>query len=476
LLSGAHTERVYDAARRGLTDLIEETSTASQTDLRRLAEGLHPPRDALAALVVVNTLAFARTQTVEFDLPQSDGEPLVLTDGKRIFPYQLLDANVPHAHAAALVTLPPLAWQALWIVPRPTKQRPVVARARAWVDGISLHNGWLDVEFDPTFGSVRRIRDRARRHVYDFKNGVRLVGRSHPDDRADAASSLLGTRFTFVTDTHEVLEAGPLRAAVQFRGRLGKHPAAITYRLTQADKSLAVDVEVTADPALGAIELRVPLFLQTVKVVRDTPYGRQEVEAGEFPVLHFVDLVSKPCSLALLNDGIAGGRITPRNLYLSLARRLDQLHPLQPAEKIPLRGPQRFRLAFLPHAGDTATGRVHRSATAFATPLLVESAPADEFGGRRRAPKPQSLLTVSADAIEVGALYRDENAIVLRLVERTGQAVTATVRPKWRYRRVDLTDLLGRRVKRLRRCGFRTPRAITLTFRPFEIKTLRFSR
>jgi alpha-mannosidase len=89
-------------------------------------------------------------------------------------------------------------------------------------------------------------------------------------------------------------------------------------------------------------------------------------------------------------------------------------------------------------------------------------------------PAAWSFLRVDADNVVVEAVKKAEDTddIVVRLYEAAGAAVTARLQVGLPFRSASLVDLMEEHPKRLRRSG----QGIELSFRPFEIHTVRLER
>ncbi len=139
--------------------------------------------------------------------------------------------------------------------------------------------------------------------------------------------------------------------------------------------------------------------------------------------------------------------------------------PLWP-DSLADRGPNHFRFALYPHAGDWRQAGTERLAAEYNTPL-VATADTPHPGTLGRT---VSFASVEAPGVELSWVKRaeDANALVLRLVEWNGRPATATVtlRP---------TILTAHRSNFLEDPGAPLPataHTIRVALRPYEIATV----
>ncbi len=128
-----------------------------------------------------------------------------------------------------------------------------------------------------------------------------------------------------------------------------------------------------------------------------------------------------------------------------------------------------FTYALYPHAGDPVEGGVIREGYALNVPLRTTYLKAQ--GGE--APKTASLLQVDAPAVIVEAVKQAEDGddVIVRLYEATGAGVDAQVSFGMPVAAVAEADLMETPLQELDL----VEGGVSLSFGPFEIKTLRVS-
>jgi len=522
-LSGAHVAEVHDRLTVQLKTALELAATHGRALLGRLARMIPSPPGAWGVVVVANTLPFWRERTVELELTPPDGRPPTLTDGKRRYPLQILSADragnsLQRARGVLSLAVPPLGYRALWLMPPDRCPAPEVERGVVKVDRHFLQNAWLTVTISPQNAALGRIADRHRRRLYEMDD-VGLLAWRRPS----------GRRRFFRAERLDILENGPVRAALRYTGRLDGQAASVTYRLSQGSKIIEVLTTVTLRGRAGRLEVKTPRPVLSHRIVHETPYGLTVRGRGVFPALNFLDIGDDEGGLAVLNDGLAGHGVERKAVWLELAADLPVVHPVHHREGIIPRGGHAFRYAFFPHQLSAAGAHVYRRGLDFNAPYLVHQSPLpaaaarsplpsstgaepdalpdaglytppdelaaaaalfgqDELIDETELPAPahapadlsppraRSLLRLTPDNIEIGAiLQHPDGAVVIRLVERAGKDTLALLKPKWPAARLEITDLLGRAVAeipppaRRARDGF-----WEIPCRAFEIKTLRF--
>jgi alpha-mannosidase len=200
--------------------------------------------------------------------------------------------------------------------------------------------------------------------------------------------------------------------------------------------------------------------------------ARDEVAAHKW-----VDLSQRDYGVALLNDSKYGHKVKGHIIDINLIRSVrypgprrvnDQdVPPGQPHPGYTDQADHVFRYGLYPHPGDPVTSGLLQAGYEFNIPLRVyetEAHPGPE-------PACQSYLQVDCPAVIIEAVKKAEagEAWIVRLYEASGGAAHAQVHFSFPARRVDETDSLEEPVRQLDVNAGK----VELSFRPFEIKTLR---
>jgi alpha-mannosidase len=206
--------------------------------------------------------------------------------------------------------------------------------------------------------------------------------------------------------------------------------------------------------------------------------GWREPPSGCHPHLGFVDVCDGREGLALFNLGIPQYEVRDddaRTLVLTLMRCFAQKntvrraeYPDQPGSQC--LGPQEFRYALAPHAGDWDQAGLLAESEAFLLPLRVGQAGPNPKG---TAPRSLGFLSLSAPELQLAALKRAEDgkSLVVRLWNPTGRAIEAALRVQPAPRRARLLTLAEEPREALkRRRG-----AVVFTAGPKQIVTIGLS-
>lgn len=296
-----------------------------------------------------------------------------------------------------------------------------------------------------------------------------------------------------------LVEAGPLRAALQMRGVLRVPARLAPDRQHRSDRLVSlpigirvvlhaarprVDLEIAVDnraqdarfrvrfptclgspwvDAAGQFEVtRRPVGIDPAHV----PFGQEpgdEEPVSTFPHKGFVDVSDGEKGLAVLTRGLPeyDSRRTAEGVEVAitllrsvgwlsrpdLKTRRGNAGPQVPTPDAQCRGRHRFRYALFPHVGDWWEGRVHREAQDFMTAPSLGPLPLPEPGeqGMATLPPSASFLSVEPDHLVLSAFKRaeDGDAVVVRYYNATGEPTVARVRfgfPVGEVQRADLAE------------------------------------
>jgi alpha-mannosidase len=351
----------------------------------------------------------------------------------------------------------------------PAEPGPLAASAR------TLENELLRVRFAPD-GSIQSVFDKehGREALAEGQAANRLAVYEDPGDawdfpfgyeakppqhfrlasaRARVAGPRAILRQTYVYGRSKlvqeiILASGSRR--LDFVTRVDWHE---THRMLRTSFPVAVQAtEATCEIQFGS--LRRPAH-------RNTTWEQAKFEICAHK---WVDLSQRDYGVALLNDCKYGHKVLGNVIDLNLLR-----SPTTPDPKAD-QGRHQFTYALYPHAGDHVAGGVIRAGYELNVPLRALPVPPH----KGELPAAWSFLRVDADNVVVEAVKKAEDTddIVVRLYEAAGAAVTARLQVGLPFRSASLVDLMEEHPKRLRRSG----QGIELSFRPFEIHTVRLER
>jgi alpha-mannosidase len=260
---------------------------------------------------------------------------------------------------------------------------------------------------------------------------------------------------------------GPVREGIEVQFRVGNSD--IRQRIYLAANAKRLDfetgVEWREDHKLLRVSFSAEVLTDTASfdvqfgIVKRPTHRNTSWDLAKFEAVghRFADLSERGYGVALLNDGKYGYKVYGNEISLSLLR-----SPTMPDPRAD-RGSQSFIYSFLPHKGDLAESDVFREAAA------LNQKPARFEGYDGRAFAFPFALGSEEIVLETAKKAEREDALILRLYEPAGKAVETRLQVNRPDVRVFAADLVENTISRLRSKG----KAIVLSFRPFEIKTLK---
>lgn len=344
-------------------------------------------------------------------------------------------------------------------------------RAESPDAGVVLENEFLRVVIGPD-GTLHRVHDKEMdREVLDGR-GNQL--RAYVDKPAnwdawdvDEDYELEDGEISAIEKV-EVIEVGPLRAAVRVERRWRSSRITQTYRLLATSRRLDVVTAVEWHEREILLRALFPLNVRTTSATFETMYGAHERpthrntswDAARFEVSahRFCDLSEPGYGVALLNDGKYGHGALGNVLGISLLR--SPMYPDPSADE----GPHQFTYSLFPHPGDWTEAGVVEEAFALNSPLVAVpgSASAGEMG----------FVSVEGLKLALGSLKRAEDGrgVILRLYEPHGARGTSVLRFAWEVLDAERVNLLEESA------GGSVAiegGAVRLAVRPFEVVSLR---
>ena len=359
-----------------------------------------------------------------------------------------------------------------------------VSAASSSVSGTSgsgaftLRNQLLEVvvDADGLLSSVRDLGAGGREVLTPGSRGNLL--QLHPDhpNQWDAwdIDRHYRRRHTDLTaaDSVELIETGPLRAAVRVVRTFGSSRITQEIRLTADSRRLDVVNEIDWQESEKVLKAAFPLDVHAERSTAEIQFGHVHRathdntgwEAAQFEICaHRWLRVAEPgYGVAVLNDSTYGHDVTrlPHPEGLGTTVRLTLLRaPHSPDPETDL-GTHRFSYALLP--GGTVEEAV-REGLALNMPLRV--AP---------APEQLPLVTVDCPAVTVESVKLSDDRsgdVVVRLYESGGGRADATLRVGFPVTGAQVTDLLERPLHDAET----GEKGLRVRLRPFQILTLRLT-
>ena len=452
IIPGSSIARVYEEAEADHAQVLEKSGTLAAKAAKAL---LRRDRDAVT---VFNSLSWNREALVA--LPK--GFAGIATDAGETLPTQVVDGTT----WTRVPEIPSCGWRSF----RRCKSGRTATTLK--VSRTRLENEYLRVSVN-ALGELTSIYDKE--HQRELASGPcnRMMMFKDVPHNFDAWDIDVSYRECPVplpeTATVTVKAEGPLLAILQVERKL--HESVLKQEIRLAQGSRRIDFVTTIDwqERHKLLKVGFPVNVQASEALHEIQFGHLArpthasnlLDASRFEVCQqkWTALCENSHGVALLNDCKYGLDVTGNALNLTLLK-----SPLAPDMRADL-GVQQFTYAFYAWDGPFAGSEVIREAYALNVPVKVvpgRAADTSLFG----LDQPNIILE-TVKAAEDGS-----GDLVLRLYEAKNMHSRCILTTTLPVKRAQLTNMLEAAGTGLQcRDG-----KITLDFRPFEIKTLRFKK
>ena len=464
ILPGSSISEVYRDTHRELENAVAAAGELRDHALLRLAGDSPGPA---SSAIVANAALHPRPLTAV--LRGTGARAVVTPDGEPLPTQSIAEGLLVHAPGR---TVPALGWMSVELQDEPPAQGQATSSVHVeeWDDGRSIENEFLRVEIGAD-GSLRCVYDKeAEREVLQGR-GNRLFAYADKPPNWDAWDVEAGYEAEGVevpdAESVEVVERGPLRAAVRVERRFRGSRISQTYVLLAGSRRLDFETRVEWHERQVLLRALFPVSVRSHEATFETMYGvvkrpthrNTSWDEARFEVCahRFADLSEPGYGVALLNDGKYGHSARDNVLGISLLR--GPLYPDPLADE----GEHSFTYSLFPHPGDWTGAGVTGEALAINSPLVAS------LGGTE--PAEYGLLETEGLELALGSLKvaEDGRAMVLRLYEPHGARGECTLRFAHRTERVERTTLLEDPGEPLEV----REDAVRFAVRPFEVVTLR---
>jgi alpha-mannosidase len=287
----------------------------------------------------------------------------------------------------------------------------------------------------------------------------------------DIAPSYTKVEFDLGTPTIEVVEAGPVRAAIQITRHF--RASRMIQRVVLTRDARRVDFETWVDwhEQQKLLKVRFHTNVTTRTAAYDIPFGVIERSCYrnnsydearfEVPAHAWMDLSQPDRGLSLLNDCKYGHEAFGQMIALTLLRGPLNPDPTSDQEE------HWFTYSLYPHAGTWREAQTHRQALDLNDPVVVVRTGAHDGS----LPAVGSFLQLDGTPVTLEALKRaeDSEALIIRLVERHGASGPVTVTLPAPIVEATECNLLEREDEPVAHAG----QALSFTIDPFQIRTFK---
>jgi alpha-mannosidase len=467
ILPGSSISEVYKDTHQELEEAVAEAEKLRDHALLGLTTGGGGPS---SGAIVANAALHPRPLTAV--LQGTDSGTAVAPDGKPLPTQRVARGLLVHDPNR---TVAGLGWFSVEVRDEPpagAAETPGI-RVEGRDDSTLIENELLRVEIGAD-GSLHGVYDKeAGREVLEGR-GNRLCAYADKPANWDAWDVEAGYEAEGeevpAAESVEVVENGPLRAAVRVVRRFRGSWISQTYVLLAGSRRLDVETQVRWHERQVLLRALFPLRVRSHEATFETMHGvvkrpthrNTSWDEARFEVSahRFADLSEPGYGVALLNDGKYGHSARDNVLGISLLR--GPLYPDPLADE----GEHRFTYSLFPHPGNWTEAGVTREAHALNSPLIV--------AGGRAEPAAHGPLKTEGLELALGALKpaEDGRGEILRLYEPHGARGECTLRFDGNPVGVCRTNLLEEPEGTVEvRDG-----AVRLAVRPFEVVTLRIER
>ena len=465
IIPGSAIHWVYDDTARHHAHVLEKAEGLVEVALGALVDAVDTT-DRAHPVVVFNSLSHARRELVTVEAPD---EVTAVVDASGVAaPVQRNDQG----RAVFAATVPPCGYQVY----------DLVAAAAAVTGAVTAGPGWMEndrlrVELDDQ-GRLCSIFDKTVQRQVLAPGALGNRFELHPDypnfyDAWDIDRFALDQVVELdAVESVEMVEQGPLRAAIRIVRRFHDSRVTQVIRLAAGSGFLDFDTEVDWHETNRLLKVAFPVAVRSPRATYEIQYGHVErpthantswdVARFEVCAQKWADLSEPGYGVALLNDCKYGYDIAANVIRLSLLRA-----PTWP-DPVADRGHHHFTYRLLPHHGDLRQAAVVDAGYDLNVPLRAVAAAA------RPGPLAAvgSMLSVDAGNVVVEVVKAADDgsgALVVRLYEAWGGRGPVTLQAPWTIGRAVATDLLERHLSDVPTTGA----AVTVDLTPFQIATLK---
>jgi alpha-mannosidase len=438
LAAGSGIAVIYRDAQKDFDQVRWETNEISQKALTRVAAHVDTRVPTGVPVLVFNPLAWQRSGKVEFDvqMPAPATDVSVLDAHGAVLPSETLSKNAKTGTFHLLVQardIPSMGYAVVRVVPG---KRLFASDLK--VSGTTLENANLRVTVDPKTGCIVSLYDKKAgfESLLPGSCGNELQAFKDTPTRYDAWNIDPGTldqpptRLT-QADSVEVIEKGPLRAAIRVSRtwQSSKFVQQIVLYAGGDEAEVANDIDWHETHVLlktaFALSASAPFATYEIpfgSIERPTTRNNSWEKARfEVPAQRWADLGDGQHGVSLINDSKFGYDAVGDLLRLTLLR-----SPASPDPDAD-RGHQHFTFALYPHAGDWKQAMTVRHGYEFNLKLAAMQVQAHAGS----LPAQHSFVTVAADNVVLTAMKKaeDSDALVFHMYEWAGKSAQVELTP-----------------------------------------------
>lgn len=455
-LAGTAIAPAYEDARDqygyASTVAADALNVAVQSVTRRLSIDA---KEGSVPLVVVNTLPWAVSADVEFELEGTSTKDVGAVDEQsgRAVPLQRIPSLATlggrHRRLVLAADVPALGYRLYRLRPL-GQQSPVPTPAD---QDLRLENEHLRVEISATTGWVASFFDKdAKAELAPARSGPHAVVREDTSDTwsHDLVSYDEALAGTFACRSARVVEDGPVRKVIEVESTFGSSRLMERFVLGRRARHLEVRASLNWQEQQRVLKLRFPSALQGAEATFSVPYGQigRPNQGSEEVAQAWVDVTGKlsggqRAGWSLVNDGKYAYDVEGAEIGMTVARSpvfaWHDPHKLDPGERYEYldQGWQHFTYGLCPHGAApwaAPTARLAEELNERPMAFLEHFHPGD-------LPPAQSFADDGGEQVMLSVIKRAEDggAVVLRAYETTGEAHRASIEVPFASRKIEAT-------------------------------------
>ncbi|MBS6194140.1 MAG: alpha-mannosidase [Clostridiales bacterium] len=481
ILAGSSIERTYDDTRNEHGEALSVAARAENHGLQAISFKVNiPMEEYMLPVVVFNPHSWEVCENVEIETGMFSnscgGDSYLVKDSEgNLIPSQAIeaDAKVNGRNRIVFPAKVPALGYALFCLygQEGSKETAKINQ------NLILENENLKVIFDEKTGGISSMWNKKEK--LEFCDGV--MGRAAVIlDDSDAWSHGV-MRFAdiegyFTPVSMKKTEDGEVRSSIRVISKYKNSTLVQTYTLYKEEQMIRVSAKVNWQEKFRCLKIQFPVNLDQYHGTYEIPFGNIEKACNgeEEPVQRWMDLSGIQeapnnstgmqnnerkviCGMAVLNDGKYSASMERNRMDLMILRSPVYAHHnphvlVKEEDDYSFidQGIQKFGYVLVPHMGTWKTGSIVQKAEELNQPCtsIIETYHKGEY------PVKAGYLQIDKENVILSALKKahDGNGYIARFYETTGENCEVNIS----------FDLFGKEVH--------------AAFRPYEIKTFRFSR
>ncbi|AZN39294.1 alpha-mannosidase [Paenibacillus albus] len=274
----------------------------------------------------------------------------------------------------------------------------------------------------------------------------------------------------------KVVVSGDALDMIRFEWRLNESHITQDLILYHNEKRIDFKTRVQWNESHKLLKVAFPVDVLATKATYEIPFGALERpthrntswEQAQYEVCshRWADVSEGGYGVSLLNDCKYGYDIKDSVLRLSLLR--APKWPDATADQ----GEHEFTYSLLPHEGDWRSADVVRRAAELNSPAIAVAGVSAGDTSEKALPAAQAMLQLDSRSVILDTVKQEERGAgtIMRFYESTGSRDRITLRLPATATQASIVNLLE---EELEPCAIGADGTITLSFKPFEIKSIR---